>query len=103
MDMGFAVPVSGSWATPDNQVEVARRAEELGYRTLWTFQRLLHPSGDRGWAPVYRSVLDPLVTLGFLAGATSRVRLGVAVVNAPFYSPALLAKQLSTVDVLSDG
>ncbi|MFL6139201.1 MAG: LLM class flavin-dependent oxidoreductase [Frankiaceae bacterium] len=103
MEMGFAAPVSGSWATPDNLAEVAHRAEELGYRTLWTFQRLLYPSGGRGWAPVYRSVLDPLVTLGFLAAQTSRIRLGVAVVNAPFYSPALLAKQLTTVDVLSGG
>ncbi|CAN5791309.1 hypothetical protein BH23ACT12_BH23ACT12_20380 [soil metagenome] len=37
--LGFAVPVSGSWATPRNQVDVARLAEQLGYSSLWTFQR----------------------------------------------------------------
>ena len=34
--------------------------------------------------PVYHSVLDPMVALGFLAGATQRIRLGVAVVNLPW-------------------
>jgi probable F420-dependent oxidoreductase len=48
-------------------------------------------------------VLDPLVTLGYLAAATSSIRLGVAVVNHPFASPLLLAKQAATVDVLSGG
>ncbi len=54
-------------------------------------------------APVYRSVLDPMVSLGYLAAATSSIRLGVAVVNHPFQSPLLLAKQAATVDVLSGG
>ena len=53
--------------------------------------------------PVYHSVLDPMVALGYAAAATSRIRLGVAVVNMPYLSPAYLAKQAATVDVLSDG
>ena len=102
MDIGFGAPVSGAWATPRNLTELGRRAERLGYRSLWTFQRLLAPT-SAALAPVYRSVLDPLVTLGFLAAATSSIRLGVAVVNHPFASPLLLAKQAATVDVLSGG
>lgn len=105
MKLGFAVPVSGSWATPKNQVEVARLAERLGYSSLWTFQRLLYPAeaGGEAWPVVYRSVVDPLITLGFLAGQTSHIRLGAAIVNAPFYSPIVLAKKLATLDLLSDG
>jgi len=80
----------------------AERAEALGYASLWSFQRLLVPEGS-GMEPVYRSVLDPMVALGFLAARTSRIRLGVAVVNLPFVSPAVLAKQATTVDVLSSG
>jgi probable F420-dependent oxidoreductase len=102
MDIGFGAPVSGAWATPRNLTELARRAERLGYRSLWTFQRLLAPS-SAPLAPVYRSVLDPMVTLGYLASATSAIRLGVAVVNHPFASPLLTAKQAATVDVLSGG
>ena len=102
MDIGFGAPVSGAWATPRNLSELGRRAERLGYRSLWTFQRLLAPT-SAALAPVYRSVLDPLVTLGYLAAATSSIRLGVAVVNHPFASPLLMAKQAATVDVLSGG
>ncbi|HET6209365.1 MAG TPA: TIGR03619 family F420-dependent LLM class oxidoreductase [Jatrophihabitans sp.] len=100
--LGFGLPVSGSWASPANLVSVAQRAEQLGYHSVWAFQRLLHPAtGD--WGPMYRSVLDPILSLAYVAAATERVRLGLAVVNAPFYSPILLAKQLSTLDVLSRG
>src|SRR3954469_22090538 len=109
MDLGFAVPQSGSWATPANQVALARRAEQLGYASLWSFQRLLYPADvataddPRRWPPVYRSVHDPLMTLAFLAGQTERVRLGVAVLNMPWFSPLLLAKQAATLDTVSNG
>ncbi|TDD76757.1 TIGR03619 family F420-dependent LLM class oxidoreductase, partial [Actinomadura rubrisoli] len=101
MLIGFAVPVSGAWSTPANQVEIAQRAEELGYHSLWTLQRVLNPagSGDR----TYREVPDPLVTLAYLAGHTSRVRLGVAVLNLPFYPPPMLAKQAGTLDHVTGG
>ena len=105
MQLGFAAPVSGSWATPENCVELARRAEELGYTSLWTFQRLMSPlDGDAPvLAPAYQSVHDPLAVLAYLAGQTTRVRLGVAVVNLPYYAPPVLAKILATIDHLSDG
>ncbi|NKZ08295.1 TIGR03619 family F420-dependent LLM class oxidoreductase [Actinomadura latina] len=101
MLIGFAVPGAGAWATPDNQVRVARRAEELGYHSVWTLQRVLNPAGsdDR----TYRGVPDPLITLAYLAGRTRRVRLGVAIVNLPFVAPAILAKQAATLDRVSGG
>ncbi|ACZ86162.1 TIGR03619 family F420-dependent LLM class oxidoreductase [Streptosporangium roseum] len=102
MRIGFAVPVSGSWATPANMVQVAQRAEALGYHEVWTFQRLLYPQGH-AMGPVYRSVHDPVVTLAYLAGVTSRIRLGVAVLNMPFSSPAMLAKQLASLQAVSGG
>lgn len=100
--IGFGAPVAGAWATPANLGSFAARAEALGYASLWTFQRLLVGAGQR-LAPVYESVLDPLVALAFAAARTSRIRLGVAVLNAPFLSPAYLAKQAASVDVLSGG
>jgi probable F420-dependent oxidoreductase len=102
MRIGFGAPVAGAWATPLYLGSFAERAEALGYASLWSFQRLLVPEGS-GMEPVYRSVLDPMVVLGFLAARTSRIRLGVAVVNLPFVSPAVLAKQATAVDVLSGG
>ncbi len=52
---------------------------------------------------MYRAVQDPIVTLAHVAAVTERARLGIAVLNAPFYSPVLLAKQLTTLDELSGG
>lgn len=60
--LGFGLPVSGSWATPGNMIRIAQRAEQLGYASLWTFQRLLYPA-DGG--------LDPAVDAELLA--TSRI------------------------------
>lgn len=102
MKIGFGAPVSGAWATPADLASFGARAEEAGYASLWTFQRLLIPEGSR-MEPVYQSTLDPMVALGFLAAETSRIRLGVALINMPFVSPAYLAKQATTVDVLSGG
>lgn len=106
VEIGFAVPVSGSWATPANVAEIAGRAEELGYASLWTFQRLLSPLDDGGdpiLDPPYRSVDDPLTLLAYLAGQTTVPRLGVAIVNMPYYPPVVLAKMLTTIDRLSNG
>ncbi len=102
MEIGFGLPVSGAWATPQNVASFATRAERAGYASLWTFQRLLVPVGS-AMDPVYQSVLDPMGALSYAAAVTSRIRLGVAVINAPYVSPAYLAKQAATVDVLSDG
>src|SRR5215813_10047839 len=102
MRIGFGAPVSGAWATPANLASFAGQAEAAGYASLWTFQRLIVPEGS-AMEPVYHSVLDPMVALGYAAAATSRIRLAVAVVNMPYLSPAYLAKQAATVDVLSGG
>ena len=102
MEIGFGAPVSGAWATPENLSRFGARAEQAGYASLWSFQRLLVPEGS-GMEPVYRSVLDPMTALAYAAAGTSRIRLGVAVVNLPFVSPAYLAKQAATVDLLSGG
>lgn len=100
MQLGFALPTAGAWATPANIAGLARDAESHGFRGLWTFQRWL---ADEKLAGVYQSVLDPMIALGFAAAVTERARLGVAVVNGPFYSPVALAKQFAALDVLSAG
>src|SRR5262249_20692238 len=102
MRIGFGAPVSGAWATPANLASFTAQAEAAGYASVWTFQRLIVPEGS-AMEPVYHSVLDPMVALGYAAAGTSRIRLGVAVVNMPYLSPAYLAKQAATVDVLSAG
>ena len=112
MDLGFCLPCAGSWATPDNQVTVARRAEELGYSSLWGVQRLLYPTEPRNdypstpgqpWPAAFEQVVDPIVTLAHVAGATGRIRLGTATLIAVYVPPVVLAKQLATLDIICDG
>ena len=71
----------------------ASRAEELGYHSLWVGEQLV------GSTPT----LEPVTFLSHLSSVTERIRLGVAVIIATTRNPALLAKQLSTLDVLSEG
>jgi probable F420-dependent oxidoreductase len=100
--IGLGAPISGAWAGAENLARVAEVAEGLGYASLWTLQRLLVGT-DQDLPPVYRSVLDPITALAFAAARTSRIRLGIGVVNLPFVPPAHLAKQAATLDVLSNG
>lgn len=100
--LGFGLPVSGRWATPDTMRRIARRAEDLGYASLWTFQRVLSPIGA-ALGPAHESVLDPVLPLAYVAGHTERIRLGTATICAPFTAPALLAKTLTSLDVLCAG
>src|SRR5712691_9065850 len=102
MRIGFGAPVSGAWATPQYLSRFAAQAETAGYGSLWTFQRLLVPEGS-AMEPVYHSVLDPMLALAYAAAVTNRIRLGVAVLNLPFLSPAVVAKQAATLDRLSGG
>lgn len=116
--LGFGLPVSGSWASPESMIEVARRAEDLGYDALWTFQRVLYPAEgglDPAWDAThnpgaraaddasYRAVHDPLLPLAYVASHTTRIGLGTATLCAPFTSPALLAKATTTLDHLTAG
>ena len=71
----------------------ASRAEQLGYHSLWVAEQLV------GSTPTP----EPVTFLSYLSSVTERIRLGAAVIIATTRNPAMLAKQLSTVDVLSEG
>jgi probable F420-dependent oxidoreductase len=111
MRFGFTLPQIGSAVGPEALVMVAKRAEDLGWDSLWVLDRILwpihprapYPIGDGSLPVKYKSVLDPLETLTFAAAHTSRIALGTGVLNLPWYNPVLLARRLTTLDVLSAG
>jgi len=112
MRRGFGLPQGGRAAGPDAVARVARRAEELGYDSLWVFDRFLFPvapqtpylaTPDGAYPEAFKGVLDPLDTLLWAAAHTRTIKLGTSVLDMPFYNPVLLARQLTTVDVLSGG
>src|SRR5438477_5824379 len=92
---------------------VARTAERLGFDSVWTNSHTVVPAAFKPRYPYSEDGIpswdaktawaDAMITLGFVAAATERVRLGVAVVPLIITDPITLAKQAATVDVLSDG
>lgn len=112
MNLGIAVPNIGPVATPEAVKEVAQQAEALGYHSLWTVERLLWPVAPKTPYPAtpdgslpeeYKYCLDPLDTLTFAAAHTSTIKLGTSVLDIPYYNPVMLARRLTTIDVLSRG
>ena len=111
MRFGFALPQVGSAVGPEGLVMVAKRAEDLGFDSLWVLDRILWPVNPRAPYPIgdgslpvqYKSVLDPVETLTFAAAHTGRIALATGVLNLPWYNPVLLARRLTTLDILSAG
>jgi alkanesulfonate monooxygenase SsuD/methylene tetrahydromethanopterin reductase-like flavin-dependent oxidoreductase (luciferase family) len=76
----------------------ARRVDELGYDSLWTWDHLYAIFGDP-----YQPIFEGWTALGALAKITSRLRLGLLVGANTFRNPGLVAKQAATLDHISDG
>jgi F420-dependent oxidoreductase-like protein len=92
-----------SWPSGDLAGElarIARAADEGGLDTLWVADHLLQ--ADPTSVPD-SEMLEAGTTLGFLAGQTRRVRLGMAVSAVTYRPPSLLIKAVTTLDVLSGG
>ena len=109
MRIGFVLPTMGPLAGPDALTRVAQRVEAAGLDSVWVSERSLWPVAPKTQYPFgplpeqYKISFDPLDALTFVAGQTSRVRLGTSVLNLPWYSPLLLARRLTSLDVLSHG
>ena len=94
------LPNYGEGSSPDGIRRAAEAAEELGFDSVWTTEHIL--VGREAVNP-YGRVYDPLVTLGWIAGWTERVKLGTSIVLVPLHNPMHLAKQVATLQELSGG
>ncbi|MCH8838932.1 MAG: LLM class flavin-dependent oxidoreductase [Candidatus Marinimicrobia bacterium] len=112
MKLGIALPQLGNWATPENIVTISQKAEELGYNSVWVQERLLFPLNPKKPYPVtpdgslpegYKYVLDPIISLSYAAANTKNIRIGTSIINVVYHTPAVLAKQLATLDHISGG
>lgn len=104
--VGLWLPViegtmAGDTARWRDLVAIARRAEELGFDSLWLPDHLLFRLPGREDQPV--GMWEGWTVLAALAAATSRIALGPFVSCAGFRNPALTAKMADTVDEISDG
>jgi probable F420-dependent oxidoreductase len=112
MKIGFSLPNIGPVGTAEALTKVAQRAEALGYSSLWTIERLLYPlnlqrpypgTPDGHLPEIYKQVLDPVDALTYVAPLTKKIRLGTSVLDMPYHNPVVLARRLTTLDVLSNG
>ena len=114
-EFGVRLPVAGALATTEDIRRSAIRTEELDFDALWVhdfiawtqFQDRHHVScGSReavelaDGPPIF---FESLTNLAYLAGITSHIRLGIAVLCLPYRSPIVAAKQVANIDVLSNG
>jgi probable F420-dependent oxidoreductase len=116
MRFGIALPNYGPLAQPDTLVTLARHAEALGVDSIWVSDHLVAPIGVQSIYPydrrpnakpgdmgVIEHFYEPIVTLAYLAGHTTRVRLGVSAYIMPYRNPVLTAKHVASLDALSGG
>ena len=102
MKFGFIIPHNFGLDDPDDVLNIGKRAEELGFDSVWVNHHILNVGYifDRlGSKPYY----DAITVLTWVAAHTERVRLGTTVLVLPYLNPLVLAKTLATVDVMSKG
>lgn len=113
MQWGVHLPHLGRNVSREIIMQWAVSLEQLGYHSAWVSDHVCWPSeiasrypytDDGSFAPAPdMGWLDPIGTQFFVAGCTSKLRLGFTVLILPYRLPVVTAKQLATLDVLSGG
>ena len=101
MRIGIHLPHIGRKAAPEAIRRAAIQAEELGFADAWSSEHIIIPKG----APYPPSAIfyDPVLTLTWAAAHTKRIGLGTSVLVLPMRHPLPLAKELATLQNLSEG
>lgn len=113
MRIDLWVPTANPFATPELLALIGTEAEQRGVGTIWVGEHVVlfdeydssYPYSPDGRIPTPpgTGLLEPLSTLSFLAAHTATVRLGTAMVLLPQRNPVYTAKEVSTLDWLSNG
>ncbi len=113
MHFGVAFANVFTFAEPAAARAIANSAEEAGFESLWTVEHVVVPADYRSPYPYDPSgrmpapddtpLPDPFVWLAFVAAATSTIRLGTGIAILPQRNPLIAAKEVATLDVLSEG
>ncbi len=113
MKFGLRYCNIGPLSQREPALEIARFAEDAGFESLWTIEHVVIPAeyqskypysddGRFGWREDL-DYPDPIMWLAVLAGATTSIKLGSAVMILPQRNPVVLAKEIATFDMMSGG
>ncbi len=105
MKYGVCIPHYGRPIDTQGLTEMAVKAEEMGFDSVWVTDHLIvpHVIPDRTDIVYRHNMLEPLTLLTHLGAVTSRVNIGTSVIILPYRNPVILAKMIATADVLSQG
>jgi probable F420-dependent oxidoreductase len=113
MKFGIAVANIMGFATPAGATAMGTGAELAGFESIWTVEHVLVPAGYQSTYPYDRSgkmpapdtmdLPDPLIWLTWVAARTESIKLATGVLVVPQRNPAILAKEVATLDFLSEG
>jgi probable F420-dependent oxidoreductase len=112
MKLGVSFANSGRFSRPELFTELARHCETVGIESIWTVEHVVipqphmpYPGSKDGQMPGGDEVPipDPLIPLAYAAAITKQLKLSTGVIILPQRHPLYLAKQLATLDVLSNG
>jgi len=105
MKVGLFAINYGTCADPEAAVRVARHAEAAGFESVWTGEHVVlpDPQPPRFTMPPTLPFLDTVVALTLVAAHTTTIRVATGIIVLPLRSPAVLAKELASVDVVSGG
>src|SRR2546427_3294240 len=113
MKFGLMYANAGPFGFPENLAHLARTAEEAGIESLWAVEHVVIPVGYRSVYPYSPSgkipgpenipLPDPLLALTFAAAVTTKLRLATGILLLPQRHPIYVAKEVATLDVLSNG
>lgn len=100
MKFGICLPIRLKASASDN-IDIAVKAQELGFDSLWVSDHIVMPEKHRG---MFSEIFyEPFTLLSYISAVTSTISLGTSVIILPYRNPLVIAKQIATLDVLSGG
>jgi probable F420-dependent oxidoreductase len=113
MNFGLMYANAGPFAFPEMLTHLASTAERVGVESIWTVEHVVIPVGYKSTypydpsgripAPAQVPMPDPLLALAYAAAVTKKLRLATGILILPQRHPLYVAKEVATLDVLSNG
>lgn len=114
MKFGLRYCNTGDYVDPTRATALAQAAEEAGFESLWTVEHTVVPGGYGSTYPYAGGAKmaggrddiplpDPLIWMAYVAAATRRINLATGIMILPQHNPVVVAKQVATLDHLSQG